>query len=307
MNRPIAALLFVSPLFSLPASAQVFLFDGGSHVVDGPSPAVVVDYDNINDEVVPGAGTEVEFRAGADVGEGAFDDSVWSYGTSRVTINGGRFEQDVNASDDSRIEINGGQLEDDVYADGVAEITINDGTVFDDVEAWETGLITINGGDLQNDVIARESGEIIVNGGSIADDLEGREGGWVEIWGGAVGEDVEAFDFATVSIFGGLFTGLPGDLDTGFGAFGPGASLWIFGRDFVIDGVPVVPDPLAPLLLTGAGNFSGTLKDGNAFSMPYETGGGGAIFLLVPEPSMAWLQLGGLVVVLWMRRRRVRA
>jgi len=99
---------------AVPAGAQVFLFDGGSYVVDGPSPAVVVDYDNINDVVVPGAGTEVEFRPGADVGVGAFDDSVWTFGTSRATINGGNFARDINASNGSKIVVNGGTIGNDL-------------------------------------------------------------------------------------------------------------------------------------------------------------------------------------------------
>ena len=82
----------------------------------------------------------------------------------------------------------------------------------------------------------------------------------------------------------------------------------MFGTEFSIDGVPIPHTPHVPFEVAGLGDLSGVLLDGNAFAVPFETGFDGAIFLVVPEPSMALLQLGGLFAVacVW-RRRRVRA
>ena len=182
------------------------------------------------------------------------------------------------------------------------------GEVGNDVYTDYFSKVTINGGVIEDDAIANEGVSVVVNQARVGDDVEAYDFSDISIYRGEFGEDVEVFDFATVSIFGGEFTGLPGDFDTGFGAFGPGASLWLSGTEFTIDGVPVPHQPHVPFELMGAGDLEGVLLDGSAFSVPFETGFDGAIYLVVPEPSMAYLQLGGLLAVacVW-RRRRVRA
>jgi|GEM_PF-2921014 len=339
--RIAAVVLFVIGL-GLTASetqADVFLEDGGFHIIDGPSEPVVVDLSGSSSSP-----TTVEIRTGADIdGNPVFDTSLETYLSSTATMNGGRLQQDavtfddstfifnggiidddIDAFDDSIVRMNGGTvadsfftndfaqafitggtIENDLIAFGLSDVNITGGTFKDEVTFFDGSTGSINGGILENDLNVGGFSQVTVNS-SVGDDVEAKDFGFVQIFGGTYFEDIEASDESRIEIYGGSI-GVGGTFDTGIsatgsgGGFGGGSLISLFGPEFFVDGVPT----FGPLIFT-SGTLSGTLSDGSTFSMPFEADGGVILlnFRPVPEPTSATLLFLGLMTGALRRRRR---
>ncbi len=113
-----------------------FLDDGDFHTIeDTVTGSLYVDYD-----VPPSIGTSVEI-----IGGGEVMDTIYTYGTSEVTIHGG--------------SVWGGQYIEAIVAADSSQITVNSGTVGDTIVGLNDSYFTFSGGDLQgNFVIA--AGEV---------------------------------------------------------------------------------------------------------------------------------------------------
>lgn len=186
----------------------------------------------------------------------------------------------VDVFNTSLVEIFGGFIENDVEVNDRASINVFGGTLADDVQAFNRGTFNLFGG-------------------LVLDDIEAFERSTINLFGGSFGEDVEAFDNAMIFISGGIL-GEGGE--TGIGAFDT-SMITLFGKNFSIDGLNVSSGSISSL----SGQLTGTLLDGNSFSLPFLQSNSNQIKLVVvpvPEPSshLTFLAFGILPVASFLNK-----
>lgn len=117
-------------LFPCWSTADLYLDDGAAHVLNSVvNGNVFVDY-----EVPTSTGTYVLIGAGGDI-----TDSLKTFGTSSVTLDGGR--------------IQGGQFISAIEAFDEAHVTILAGTINDSIVGLNDSVFSISGGNLNGDLI----------------------------------------------------------------------------------------------------------------------------------------------------------
>ena len=181
------------------------------------------------------------------------------------------FDISVDVFNTSLVEIFGGFIENDVEVNDRASINVFGGTLADDVQAFNRGTFNLFGG-------------------SVLDDIEAFQRSTINLFGGSFAEDIEAFDNAMIFISGGILGAGGSGGETGIAAFDT-SMITLFGKKFSVDGLSVSSGGLSPL----SGQLTGTLLDGNTFSLPFLQSNSNQIKLaVVPEPSnhLAFLALG---------------
>lgn len=216
---------------------------------------------------------------------------------------------DFRASIDSTVNITGGSVGDEFAASVDSVVNISGGTVGNFSSASEGSQVNISGNATVGDNFevfgfGDARGVVNISGGSVGDDLTA-SGGIINISGGSVGDNFVATDFAgtgsTVNISG-------GSVGEGFLATAE-SEINFFGSQFFLNGELL--DTLEIDELFGINEpistLSGILTDGSSFSFgpgTFESGSTVTVTLVaVPEPTSALL-LGGLGVLLSIRRRR---
>lgn len=142
------------------ASADVWLDDGGNHVVDYPIPAGQA----IRCEDGREGPTTLEYAEGASVTESV----VYVFGTSRAQVTGGRIEWVLGTYDDSHAVVRGGDIN-TVHANDSSTIHIDGGWVRWYLFAGDHGEITMTGGTLDGSVEVYQDALVTLKGGTIVD------------------------------------------------------------------------------------------------------------------------------------------
>jgi hypothetical protein len=257
-----------------------------------------------------GWGSTLDVRLGGVVGN-----NLEIVGTA--DISGGLIGQDTHAYSGSRVTISGGSIGTDFNAFDGSEVNISGGAVGSGLRARRGSVVSISGGSVGAELIADEGSQVNISGGVIGNGLSAQPGSQVNISGGSIGTGLIAFNGSELNISGGRFGGR--EYSDYYAR--SGSTVNLFGRQFLINGVPVEGlSPGQPLVFTERnGTLSGILADGSPFSFllassipgprPTPRGIFGTLTLtLVPEPSTAF-QLAPIAfaVPLWIRARRRQA
>ncbi|MEM7808154.1 MAG: hypothetical protein AAF561_08595 [Planctomycetota bacterium] len=321
-TRSAHAIVIAASFLSASSAGAAVFDDGGTTIIDS----------TVNDfiEVFDGPGgqpTTVIFEPGANITQSdSVGDSVFVTGNSSVIINGGEFFEDVTGLDSSSITVNGGMIGNDLLGFTNASLVMTGGSVADDAEIYDTGsfvvsggvvgedleafgdsLLTFSGGTVTNNLTAEDDATVVMTGGSVGNDLEAINDAAITLTGGAIGSDIEAFRRGTIDIFGGEL-GTTGVFNNGI-ASGGDSVITLYGPEFQINGSPAEFGNITQ----NFGTLSGTLSDGNTFTMPFERvnegfrrGFRGEIVLVqqaIPEPVAS---LGGLIGLGLLVARRQR-
>ncbi len=183
----------------------------------------------------PGAPTEAEIVAGADLPGGSLANSPHSENAAR---------------DSSVLTVSGGTV-DALSTRENARATVTDGTLFF-VKAYDDSVLTFSGGWIRAYLEVWDNATVIIRGGTV-----GTPGGSPE-------GDVFTVSTVPVTVSGGSFTGL-----RALNALPEGGGFLIQGNDFALNGVPAdygdYPRPETSTTLTG------TWESGENFSVPIQS------------------------------------
>ncbi len=255
-----------------------------------------------------GPPTTVEIAAGASL-------PLVDVYRSTVVMNGG-YVSNGEANLDGRFTMDGGTAQSLEARSG--EITMNGGSAASATVLGQ-GLLTMNGGSVNS--IYEEFAGIDLNGGSVNQIRLVYIGG-LFMTGGSVtgGIDVGAFDGlnARATILGGSVAGTihvkqsqevairGGAIDVDLVVDHLDSRVTIAGTNFAVDGIPIGSGPIS----APAGTLTGTLLSGDPIDARFcqlscsQSGFGGGLITLIPEPSTALLLASGLTGLAAARRRR---
>lgn len=122
--------VIVALCHGIASGADLYFNDGGFYVIaDSVEGSVYVDYD-----VPPSTGTSVEISGGGEV-----MDTVYTFGTSTLLINGG--------------SIWGGQYIDAIVASDTSQVSVDSGTVGDTIVGLNDSAFRFAGGQVEGDFI----------------------------------------------------------------------------------------------------------------------------------------------------------
>lgn len=247
--------------------------------------------------------TDTTLTTAASVGANSLPGFQVTSGATLTINSGGSLSQaDQNAAQTTLLlgtadGLNSGNLEMNVGSSITA--TETGGNIVTGIEAYGSSIATINGGILSlvevgNPAVADnlvafrafDSSEIILNGGSFTLNEDG---------GGNI-TPFFATDNAIVRINGGAWTFTNALLGSNAPlAFNVSGSAQVILNGAFNFGIGAIDEA------TDTGTITGTLANGDAFSMLFDKTAGGTI-TIIPEPSAALL--GGLGLLALLRRRR---
>ena len=158
--RRIVSAAFVSLLLVSAVSADVWLNDGGHHVVD----YAIASGQSLRCEDGPSSPTTMEFADGGSIASAA----LYVSDTSQAQVTGGRIEWVVGTYGQSHADILGGDIN-TIDARENSTINVDDGWIRWYLSAADHGEVTMTGGTLDGSVEAYGDGVIRLEEGTIVD------------------------------------------------------------------------------------------------------------------------------------------